>query len=1395
MAIRNISVKVTANVAQYTNAMNKAARATKNFSKATNSTGAIQKTSRSMDRMSASTQKAAGSMHMFKRAVGGGLTREMGHTSAVAHRSNKIFNAMAQQTGLLSKSFAALKVATLATTSAFAGFIFINSAIQTVKKFFDVTIGGFTDFNKKMTETMAIIPDVGGQIEESFTNMAFSVAKITKFSPDEIAEGFYFLASSGFTAEQSLRSVEQVARFAQAGLMDLAEATEMVTDVTAALGLADKFNPKETEEGVKRTSDVMVEAARTANATVEEFGQAFTNKFANMLSITNKTVEEGAAVLAVMANQGVKGQIAGTRATMALRDLQRAAIKNEAEFQKMGVTVFDSNGTLMNMSDIIGSLEGALLGLSDKEQKAALQMLGFQDRSVQALLTLIGFSDQIADYEQVMKSAGGATEEVSEKQMKSLSNRMNVAVSVIKSFSAEVGTKFIKGIEKVVNAVAPAFGSIIENIQDIAKSAGTFITPLMKAFGGAAFAGIVAFAKSLEIAFNVLNKFRGVLIAVGAAMAARAGIQMLGVRFQALAVKSATARTGLLSYRIALQMGTSQTRAFGLSLASMGQHLQRTTFNMAAFKKAAIGMKGGLMGTSAAAVGFSTALMAGVMMMDSWANSAQNAKNAASKLNEELGSDNSSVDAIFDRINARQKEMNDAADTSDNITVLGGTLEWLSPWTENTKIEADKLRLELAELNEADLKLVNNFLANSEKIKNKTGATDREITRMAKTIGVDLTTAGSMAEQSIATVVGALEKEQAALNDAGISTEDFANKTDEEMQEMADAAKKMSEDIQKAFDDLFGLGGAISEAADLADIYYGILTPPEDVFSDMKSEAEEAAKDTAKASAEAFNDGIKDQTDALTKAKEDIDDKYEKILDKAKKRDKDALKDRKDAEKEAIDDQIDNLNDAKKDQEDFYKEPTMGLDSVLESLKASTEESLAFSRALLELSDSNADTAVVEMFRNMGEEGLPFVEELVNGSKDKIKEFNEWMAKQEELQKEISTKTLRESIDERKKDAAKFQGDAAFLVGNISADSLNLPEGKSVSDVLAKLVSMGPEGIALIHEMAEELRVGLAEGSVESKEKIEDLLTDVWQHDDFMGILDGFKSTMDAVEQFAALSAEQVMNTLSGSFEDFPADLAAMLAELQFMMGGAPLMIGGREIDFIAMQENRKQAASSSNVDQSLVAGAHANAYAAEQRATAGSPGGPVAEAHAAAYEAEQYLAGINVMKQYTPWWVTGIGSRNKDGPFIPPGVPSGVQYLDRDNKKTRVSGQYAMGGIHRGQIARGGGIRIWNEPETGGEAYIPLARSKRARSEMILKQVASEFGYGMMKYANGGIAPGTGMVGGGRYGTPAAQSQVIVVPMTAKNETNFNGPIQGVDMNDAVRFAERKKRQSRLGS
>lgn len=63
----------------------------------------------------------------------------------------------------------------------------------------------------------------------------------------------------------------------------------------------------------------------------------------------------------------------------------------------------------------------------------------------------------------------------------------------------------------------------------------------------------------------------------------------------------------------------------------------------------------------------------------------------------------------------------------------------------------------------------------------------------------------------------------------------------------------------------------------------------------------------------------------------------------------------------------------------------------------------------------------------------------------------------------------------------------------------------------------------------------------------------------------------------------------------------------------------------------------------------------------------------------------------------------------------------------------------HIAQIARPGEWRVWAEPETDGEAYIPFAMSKRPRSLKILEEVARRFGYALDPLGDMALAGGAG--------------------------------------------------------
>lgn len=119
----------------------------------------------------------------------------------------------------------------------------------------------------------------------------------------------------------------------------------------------------------------------------------------------------------------------------------------------------------------------------------------------------------------------------------------------------------------------------------------------------------------------------------------------------------------------------------------------------------------------------------------------------------------------------------------------------------------------------------------------------------------------------------------------------------------------------------------------------------------------------------------------------------------------------------------------------------------------------------------------------------------------------------------------------------------------------------------------------------------------------------------------------------------------------------------------------------------------------------------------------------------------------------------------------------------------YANGGVrenHVAQIAPAGAMRLWAEPETGGEAYIPLAKSKRARSEAILADVAQRFGMSLQpqnytKYADGGQYNAQVMSRIYRSAAPRTTEQRSLVDDKRSIEFTFVNPVVRDPFEDAL--------------
>lgn len=349
------------------------------------------------------------------------------------------------------------------------------------------SIREFAKFDDAMTKSTAIMGDLSDTMRKDMADAARQVALVTSFSASEAAEAFFFLASAGLDAAQSIAAMPKVAQFAQAGNFDLATATDLLTDAQTALGLS-STDTTENLANLVRISDVLVKANTVANASVQEFSEALTEKAGNSMRMLGMEIEEGVALLAVFAERGIKGTKAGTLLNTTLEGITRTARENADAYKAMGVAVFDVDGELRNMADIVGDMEGALDGLSTEAQLAQLATLGLTRQARDGALALLGASEKIRVFESAARDAGGATDDVARKQLQTFNEQLGLLQSGLADVAIEIGA-----------ALAGPLGRFVTFFQDQ--------VPAIKAFVQEAIPQVEAFVNRSVVKFREFQTF------------------------------------------------------------------------------------------------------------------------------------------------------------------------------------------------------------------------------------------------------------------------------------------------------------------------------------------------------------------------------------------------------------------------------------------------------------------------------------------------------------------------------------------------------------------------------------------------------------------------------------------------------------------------------------------------------------------------------------------------------------------------------------------------------------------------------------------------------------------------------------------------------------------------
>lgn len=128
------------------------------------------------------------------------------------------------------------------------------------------TIETYKDFEAAMSQVQAISGATSTELVK-LTNKAKEMGATTKFTAEESAQAFNYMAMAGWKTDDMLNGIEGILSLAAASGEDLATTSDIVTDALTA------FNMKAGDAG--HFSDVLAAAASNANTTVSGMGETF----------------------------------------------------------------------------------------------------------------------------------------------------------------------------------------------------------------------------------------------------------------------------------------------------------------------------------------------------------------------------------------------------------------------------------------------------------------------------------------------------------------------------------------------------------------------------------------------------------------------------------------------------------------------------------------------------------------------------------------------------------------------------------------------------------------------------------------------------------------------------------------------------------------------------------------------------------------------------------------------------------------------------------------------------------------------------------------------------------------------------------------------------------------
>ena len=366
----------------------------------------------------------------------------------------------------------------------------ISSAGKTLTTHVSAPIAGIgtaavktaADFESSMSQvqaTMGITKDatttLNGStvnIMDSLNGLAKEMGEKTAFSASECAEALNYLALAGYDTQQMTDTLPTVLNLAAAGGLDLASASDMVTDAMSALGM-----------GVDEAGTMVDQMAKTASSTntsVAQLGEGILTIGATAKSIKGGTVELNTA-LGILANNGYKGAEGGTHLRNIILSLQNPTDAAAKQMKALGVSVYDSEGNMRSLNDILGDLNTSMDGMTSEEKSNVIAtMFNKTDlASVNALLANTG--DTWTSLQNKIDSSKDAAQQMADTQLDNLSGQLTLLKSALEGLAISIGEilmPYVKSMVEHIQGLVDKFNSLDEGQKKTIVTIGLIVAAI-----------------------------------------------------------------------------------------------------------------------------------------------------------------------------------------------------------------------------------------------------------------------------------------------------------------------------------------------------------------------------------------------------------------------------------------------------------------------------------------------------------------------------------------------------------------------------------------------------------------------------------------------------------------------------------------------------------------------------------------------------------------------------------------------------------------------------------------------------------------------------------------------------------------------------------------------------